>query len=166
MAYKITNQLIGSQQIADTSTTALHALGTIVHAVDPTYGGGEFIYLLGVANTVVGNTVTYNATTWLTALTPNTASFQAPIAVAMSANVASQYGWYQISGNAVVKKSAVQVLPQVKVYQSATTGRLMPTSASGKMIIGAKTANLTTVTSTTSTVVITIQRPSMQTQIT
>jgi len=166
MAYIISNAQVGWQAIADTSTTRNHALGQIVFATDPTYGGGEFIYLLGVASTVVGNMVYYNTTTWQTTLTPNTANFAAPIAVAMSANVASQYGWYQVSGNAVVKKSAVAVSPAAKMYQSGTTGRIMPTSASGKQILGAKSANLTTVTSTTSTVVVTISRPFMQGQIT
>ena len=110
--------------------------------------------------------VTYNATTYQTAFTPDTAMFAAPIAVAMSANVASQYGWYQISGNAVIKKTAVAVTPQVKVYQSATVGRVLVASTSGKQIIGAKSANLTTIASTVSTVVVTIQRPHMQAQIT
>jgi hypothetical protein len=165
MAYNI-HSLPGAQPIANTETVRKHPLGTLVRAWDETYGEGEFIYLLGVASTVVGSVVTYNATTYQTALSPDTANFQAPVAVAMSANVASQYGWYQVSGNAVVKKTAVAVTPQVKVYQSATTGRVMPTSASGKMILGAKTANLTTIASGTSTVVVTIQRPHMQGQIT
>ena len=158
--------LPGAQPIAETSTTRKHVLGTLCRAWDETYGEGEFIYLLGVASTVVGNLVTYNATTYQTALTPDTAGFQAPVAVAMSANVASQYGWYQVSGNAVVKKTAVAVTPQVKIYQSGTTGRVMPTSVSGKQILGAKTANLTTIASGTSTVVVTINRPHMQGQIT
>lgn len=166
MAYAVTTHVIGTQPIADTSTVQNHALGTIVKAFDSTYGEGEFIYLLGVASTVVGSVVTYNATTYQTALSPNTANFSAPVAVAMSANVAAGYGWYQIAGNAVIKKTAVAVSPQVKVYQSATTGRIMPTSASGKQILGAKSANLTSVTSTTSTVVVTINRPAMQGQIT
>ena len=126
MAYAV-HTLPGAQPIANTETTQKHVLGTIVRAWDPTYGEGEFIYLLGVASTVVGSLVTYNATTWQTALSPDTAAFQAPVAVAMSANVASAYGWYQISGNAVIKKTAVAVTPQVKIYQSATTGRVMPT---------------------------------------
>ena len=165
MTYAV-HTLLGAQPIANTETTRKHVLGTLCRAWDETYGEGEFIYLLGVASTVVGSLVTFNATTYQTALSPDTAAFQAPVAVAMSANVASQYGWYQVSGNAVVKKTAVAVTPQVKIYQSATTGRVMPTSASGKMILGAKTANLTTIASGVSTVVVTINRPHMQGQIT
>jgi len=143
-----------------------HPLGTIIRAYDATLGEGEFIYLLGVANTAVGNTVTYDATTYQTTLSPSTANNVGPVAVAMSANVAGQYGWYQITGLATVLKTAVQVLPGAKIYQSGTAGRWMPTSASGKEIIGARAANLATVTSTTSTIVVLINRPSGQGQIT
>ena len=166
MTFVPTENELGIQPIASTSTTQNHPLGTIVRAYDSTLGGAEFIYLLCVASTVVGNTVTYNATTGQTTLSPNTANNAGPQAVAMSANVASQYGWYQIGGLAVVKKSAVQVLPGAKIYQSATAGRWMPTSASGKQILGARAANLTTVTSTTSTITVLINRPSGQGQIT
>ena len=55
MAYNITTALAGFQGIELTDTTQNHALGTIVTAVDPTYGAGEFIYLKGVASTVVGS---------------------------------------------------------------------------------------------------------------
>ena len=54
MAYTVSNY-VGAQPIEDTSTTQKHPLGTIVRGTDPTYGEGEFIYLLGVANTVVGS---------------------------------------------------------------------------------------------------------------
>jgi hypothetical protein len=143
-----------------------HPLGTIVRAYDPTFGEGEFIYLLGVVNTVPGLLVSWNATTFQTTVLPNTANLDVPVAVAMSANVATNWGWYQISGMATVLKTAVQVTPQQKVYISATAGRIFVTSTSGKEIMGAKTANLTTVTSTTSTVVVQISRPFAQGQIT
>ncbi len=84
-----------------TSTTQNHALGKVVRAKDDTYGLGEFIYLTGVASTVVGSVVTYNSLTGATALAPVGTNKPQPIAVAMSANVASQYGWYQIGGKAV-----------------------------------------------------------------
>src|SRR6185437_8862795 len=143
-----------------------HPLGTIVRAYDATLGEGEFIYLLGVASTAVGNVVNYNTTTYQTVLSPNTANNDDPVAVAMSANVAGQYGWYQITGLATALKTAVQVLPGAKIYQSATAGRWMPTSAAGKESLGARAANLATVTSTTSTIVVLINRPSGQGQIT
>lgn len=159
------NQL-GIQPIGANSTVQNHPLGTIIRAYDSTLGGGEFIYLLGVASTVVGNTVVYNATTFQTTLSPATANSVGPQAVAMSPNVAAQYGWYQIGGLATVKKTAVKVLAGAKIYQSGTAGRWMPTSSTGSEILGARAANLATVTSTTSTVIVLINRPGQQGQIT
>ncbi len=163
MAYAIHN-FAGAQNIDDTETTQKHVLGTVIRASDPTYGEGEFIYLLGVGSTVVGSMVTYNTTTYQTALTPTTGTTDgAPIAIAMSANVASQYGWYQISGNAVVKKTGVAVAPSTGLWLSGTAGRFYVTASAGKGIVGARTANLATVVTTTSTVVVTINRPSIET---
>jgi hypothetical protein len=143
-----------------------HPLGTIIRAYDATLGEGEFIYLLGVASTAVGNLVIYDATTFQTTLSPNTANEAAPVAVAMSANVAGQFGWYQISGLATILKTAVQATPQLPIFQSATAGRIFVTSTAGKQILNARAANLTTVTSTTSTLVVLINRPAMQGHIT
>ena len=137
-------------------------LGQVARAFDPTYGEGEFILLVGVASTVVGSLVSYNATTYQTALSANTANLAGPVAVAMSACTAALFGWYQIGGLAVIKKTAVATSPQVAVYQSATTGRIMATAASGKQILGARSANLASVTSTTSTVIVSINRPHKQ----
>jgi hypothetical protein len=86
----------------------------------------------------------------------------------MSACTAGLFGWYQIGGLAVVKKTAVKVDPAGtrRMYQSATTGRLMQTSAAGKNILGLASSNLTTVTATTSTVVCSLDRPHYQGPIT
>jgi hypothetical protein len=168
MTYSVKEAFIVEQAIADTSTTQKHHLGKIVRAYDSTYGEGEFIYLLGVASTVVGSLVRWNATTYQTALltVANGKNKGVPVGVAMSANVASQYGWYQISGNAVIKKTTVAVTPQVPIFISATDGRMKVLASAGQQILGAQTANLTTVVTTTSTVVVTITRPHTQGQIT
>lgn len=166
--WKITEPQLGMQAIDATDTTQNHGLGKIVRASNSTQGDGEFIYLLGVANTVVGSLVTYNATTYQTALSPTTGATTRPqpVAVAMSANVASQYGWYQIEGLAVIKKTAVAFSPQVAVYLSATTGRIKAIQSAGMQILGAMTANLATVVTSTSTVTVLINRPHLQGQIT
>ena len=105
MVYAVTNPLIGSQPIADTSTTQNHPFGTKVSAYDPTYGEGEFVYLKGVASTVVGSWVTINyddSTTTLLA-----ANAIGPVGVAMSINdAATDYGWYQIRGKASAQAAA------------------------------------------------------------
>jgi hypothetical protein len=177
MAYTFDEPRLGLQQIAQVNDTVVTAggttivappavLGSIVRAFDPVYGEGEFILLLGVASTVVGSVVRYNATTYQTTLVVNTAVQDVPVAVAMSACVAGQYGWYQISGNAVIKKTAVTVAPNVTLFLSATAGRVKVLASAGLQVVAARSANLTTVTSTTSTITVTINRPHLQSQIT
>jgi len=81
----------------------------------------------------------------------------------MAANTGvATYGWYQITGVAAVKKTAVKVNPNVPVYMSATAGRLMPTIATAKALLGARTVNAATVASATSTVLVHINRPHFQ----
>jgi len=83
MAFTILNTIGGVQPIAVTDTVQNHPLGTIVTAVDPTFGGGEFIYLKGVASTVVGSLVTYDQFLATTTLAPATGGVGS-VAVAMS----------------------------------------------------------------------------------
>lgn len=167
MAYTLSNYA-GAPAITNHDTVQKVQLGTIVRGWDATYGEGEFIYLLGVASTVVGSVVRYNATTYQTALLTTTLGNNkgVPVAVAMAATVAAEYGWFQISGNAVIKKTGVAVTPQVPIFISATAGRIKVLASAGQQILGAQTANLTTIVTTTSTVVVTINRPHTQGQIT
>lgn len=169
MTYLITSPQIGMQRIADTSTSATtgkqHPLGTIVRAKDPTYGEGEFIYLEGVASTVVGSTVVYDTVNGTTTLAPNTANMGRPIAIAMSANVANSYGWYQIAGAAVIKKSAVVFSPNVALFLSGTAGRVRASVASGKQVLNARTINAATVSAAVSTITVQINRPFTQGQV-
>lgn len=158
--------IMGAQPIQNTDTTQRHPLGTLVKAVNDTYGEGEFIYLLGVASTEAGSLVRWNATTFQTTLVIATAVQACPVGVAMSANLASAYGWYQISGNAVIKKTGVSVNPSVTLFISATAGRVKVIASAGLQVVGARSANLTTVVTTTSTIVVTINRPHLQSQIT
>jgi hypothetical protein len=164
MTYAV-RDLVGAQPIAENSTVQVHVLGTKVKAWDPTYGEGEFIYLKGVVSTVVGSIVTYNALSGATVLADG-ANLAQPVAVAMSACVASEFGWYQIKGAAVIKKTTVAVNPNVVIFLSATAGRIKVLASAGRQILGARTANAATVVSTTSTVVVTIEYPHAQGQVT
>jgi hypothetical protein len=137
MAYQPTESRVIPQAIADTSTTQKLPLGTRVRAIDPTYGEGSFIYLQGVANTAVGSWVTYNRETGATALiAPNAIG---PVAVAMSANVASQYGWYQTDG--LGNASAADVADSGKVYIDTAAGRCDDAVVTGDRVQGAKWAS-------------------------
>ncbi|RKH09000.1 hypothetical protein D7X74_30420 [Corallococcus sp. CA047B] len=118
MAYQSTESRIIPQGITDTSTTQNAPLGTIITAQDSTNGEGEFIYLKGVASTAVGDVVIYDQRAGTT--TRTVAGSRGPVAVAMSANVANQYGWYQVSGAAVTKSAAA--VAAASVYVTATAG--------------------------------------------
>lgn len=167
MAYRITDQLLGSQKIADTSTVQNHPVGTIVRATDPTYGGGEFIYLKGVASTVVGSVVSYNTTSYTTVLGVTTERKPQPLAVSMSANVASQWGWYQISGIALAAKLATtSFAPNATIAVASTGSGVLIASASGNEIQGALVAAVASATAGRTTVQVVLNRPSMQGRIT
>jgi hypothetical protein len=138
MAYEIVNPIVGTQPIADTSTTQNNVLGMIVQATDPTLGAGTFVYLQGLAATAVGSWVTYNASDNTTALLA--ANAIGPVATAMSANVASQYGWYQIEGKAVGKALA-SYADNGLVYATATAGSVDDAVVAGDRVKLAKGAS-------------------------
>jgi hypothetical protein len=138
MAFRITSQVVGAQPIATNSTTQNHPLGLIVDAVDPTYGAGEFIYLKGVASTAIGEWVTYNPDDFSTALLA--ANAIGPVAVAMSACVASEYGWYQIHGKAV-GLAAASYADNGLVYATATAGTVDDAVVAGDRVKNAKGAS-------------------------
>lgn len=117
---------LGLQPLMSTSTTKAHPLGTIVQGVDSVYGQGEFIYLEGVASTAAGDAVVYDSAAGTT--TRTVAASKGPVAIAMSANVASQYGWYQISGAGVVNSSG------------ATSGSVCGTSSTAGQLGNTTTA--------------------------
>lgn len=143
MAYVIQNPALGMPAIASTVLTAATTApkpwkhGDIVRAVDPTYGAGEFIYLKGVANTVVGSWVTYSADDWSTKLiAPNAIG---PVAVAMSANVALYSGWYQIGGKGFA--SAADVADCGKVYIDTVAGKCDDAVVAGDRVSNARWAS-------------------------
>lgn len=164
MTYVIQENSTGWQPIATTETTQKHPLGTIVKASDPTYGSGEFIYLKGVASTVVGSLVDYDPYLATTALAPATGGI-GPVAVAMSANVASQYGWYQIAGAAAVKAPNAMVAGAEVFMLAATPGSVDDAVVASEQIVNAKVST-TTGTPSSGLALITINRPFHQGQIT
>jgi hypothetical protein len=164
MPFRIVDSFIGSQAVADTDTTQRHALGKIVSAEDPVYGGAEFIYLKGVASTVVGSLVTYDINAGTTTLAPATGG-TGPVAVAMSANVANQFGWYQIAGVAAVKAPNAMVVGAEIFMLAATPGSVDDAAVAGEQILNAKALS-TTGTPSAGLALIEINRPFLQGQIT
>ncbi len=127
-----------------TSSTKKHDIGMIVRAFDTAstaQGVGEFIYLEGVASTVLGDWVIYNYDTGITALV--TAGAIGAVAIAMAANTASQYGWYQISGKAV-GRVLTGFADNDDVNLCGTAGRVNDPSIAGDMVFNARGASSTT----------------------
>jgi hypothetical protein len=134
MAFKFITPRLGAQAIAETSPTQKHFIGEIQQAVDDTYGAGEFIYLKGLAATAIGNLVIYDQFANTTVRT--VAGSRGPAAVAMWANVANQFGWYQIAGAAVVTSGTVAAAGAV--YLTATAGLIDDAVVSTDKVDGAR----------------------------
>lgn len=169
MTYALNEPRIGFSQITDIDASARVPLGTITKANDPTYGQGEFIYLKGVASTVVGSVVTYDGAstgtpTYQTALAPATANLAQPLAVAMAAVLATQFGWYQISGSAVMATNGTLVAGPGPVYLVGS-GQVTSSATAGKQMVNARN-DTATGTPSAGLAVVQIQRPFAQGAIT
>lgn len=185
MTYYFADTTIGAPDITTVNTVApgISALpstgyepqlGEIRKAWDTTLGAAEFIYLKIPASTAIplGTVVQWTSGYTVAALpvlatSKNTGVSVAVAPVAIASSTSVQYGWFQIQGAAVVLKTAVQVTPTgVPVYASATAGRIKLLTSAGGQISGMRTFNAATVTSTTSTVTVFMDRPRVQGQIT
>jgi hypothetical protein len=163
MAYTIAENALLGQAFADTSTKKMYELGTIFRGKDPSLGGGEFIYLLGVVNTIVGSVVTWDVASHQTTLAPAGLNLPRPVAFAMSANVASQYGWYQVSGMATAAKASGTTFAAAATVGVAAAG-LVAAAANGQEITGALAA--AAAVNGELTALIHVDRPRMQGRIT
>jgi hypothetical protein len=156
-AWKITAaNLVGAQAVDETSTVQRHPLGTVITGSSDTLGGAEFIYLQGVGSTVVGSVVNYDAV-FVTALNTTGLSTPRPLAVAMSANVANQFGWYQISGIATVVKANTLSLAVGSCI--ATSAGAAIVVASGLIVNGAVVAAAASAVTASTSVRVMINRP-------
>lgn len=181
MTFKCSNPRLGVVDISTTTTIAPGVsnlpsvvlspqLGEVVTGWDPALGGGEFIYLKGVASLVAGDVVSYNGYTGATTRWAGTANTGIPLAVAVTANTSSSaYGWFQIGGNAVVTCSGT-VAAGDSAFFSATAA-VKTAAAAGKQVLNAVAASANGATVggvalAATQAVYTIQRPFAQGAIT
>lgn len=143
------------------------ALGTIIKGFDDTLGEAEFIYLPGAANIVAGDVVVYDllpggasVTRSLAATHVNTGQ---PAAVALAAVVALQFGWFQISGVAVVNATAASAAG--KAFLTATASSLNSAAVAGVQVLGARLSSAVG-TPAAGKAYATLNRPFVQGQIT
>lgn len=133
MAFTFSDSIATPQNIEETSTVQHFRLGTRRVGNDPTRGAAEFIYLKGVASTAVGEVVVYDNTAATT--TRALSGSRGPVAVAMSANVASQFGWYAVRGSVPVKSATVAA--NALVLATATAGTVDDAANATNKIDGA-----------------------------
>lgn len=180
MAYFSIDTYVGvtDMTVVDSNTPRV-PVGTECRMVDATYGEGRAIYLAVSKSTAIpAGTLVYAANTSQTyqprgASSPTTAAILTATAVpavstskktgravyvAMNA-VASdannvQFTWYLKKGITATLKTAVAVPADSAVYVSTTAGRFYLTASAGAQIIGARTVNAASVTSTTSTALV------------
>jgi hypothetical protein len=128
----------GPQAIDATSTTQNYPLGTRVVAKDPVLGEGEFVYAKGVASTAVGEVIQINGD--FTTVRAAGGTIKGNVGIAMSANVANQYGWYCVKGRVMVLVAA-DVTGDVPAYATATAGTLADDIVAGSQIAGIQLQN-------------------------
>lgn len=163
MPYSQIIPVIGQSQqgyLNTVDTVQREILGTTIASVDNYYGYGEFMYVAFPASAAItqGQVVTWSgfggASGYQAAVAANTANTGRPIGVAINsvASVASvQYGWVQISGNAVIK-AAASVAAGSPLGIDATTGGSVNANGAGRQIL-----NAVVVAPSTTTVVKTAQ---------
>jgi hypothetical protein len=162
-SFVIANTAVGLPAITTHAAAGYQAaipLGFEVQAVDvatTAYGTGVFKYLKGLDTTAVGTWVTYNTDDGTTTLLA--ANAIGPVAVAMSACVTGEYGWYQIAGKAV-GKALTGFLDNANVYATATAGSVDDAVVAGDRVKNCKGASAVD-TPTTGLAEFEIDRPFM-----
>lgn len=155
-------------QLYAVDTTPKVPVGTIVTGFDDAgvQGEGEFIYLLASVAAALGQAVAYktgpNASIALT-LTATHANKGRPVAVALTAVALNSYGWFQISGCAIVLAGAAAA--DAVVMTSAVGGTLTSAAVAGAQVLGAVFAGALN-TPAAGQAYVTLGRPTMQSQIT
>jgi hypothetical protein len=118
---------------------ALVPVGTVAAFVEDTQGPGNLIYLPGVAGLLAGDAIIYDLLPGGAAvfrLANTVANSGRPVAIALSAVGVGQYGWFQLSGVAVV--NAIAGVAVGVVFVSATAGSLGSAVIAGSQILNAR----------------------------
>lgn len=118
----------------DVHTTARNPVGTRAFGTDATGNTAEYIYLKGVAATIVGSVVTYDDAGLSTLIV---ADASGPVAIATGLTVAATWGWYGIQGvfpTDVVANSAAAATTAKNPGRETTDGKVGDGRAAGDEI--------------------------------
>ena len=135
--YSAIESFAGTQPFNDwfaPDTTQRHVLGTLVKAVDPFWGLGEFLYYKSNDAILKGSLVMWDEV-YQGTLLPSTTLQGFPFGVAMTPLSSGKYGCLQISGRAVYATSAaVAADAAVAIAAAGVVGA----SAPGKQLVNVR----------------------------
>lgn len=94
--------------------------------------GNEYVYLQGVASTVAKDAVTFDEVYLTTRLAANGVG---PVAIAMAAVLANQFGWYCVRGT-VTGTSSEAIVDNKALFATATAGAVNDGAVTGDLIYG------------------------------
>lgn len=153
--------------LADTAIPNGTPVGTVRNFIEDTQGPGELIYLPGVASLVAGDMVYYDLLpSGPTVVRSNVgvgANTGRLVAVALGPVLAGQYGWYQISGVAIVNIAGAGAVGPL--FVTATSGQGSSATTAGSQVSGAR-ISAAVGTPAAGKSYVTLDRPRLQTQIT
>lgn len=157
MAYYQVTPVAGKTQqgyINVIDTVQRDQLGTIITAVDNYYGSAEFQYVQFAASTAIprGTVCTQSgfggAAGHVAGIAAAAANTGRPISICLNdvASVAAvQYGWVQISGNAIIKTTA-SVAAGVTFGIDASTAGSVAANSAGRQVLNAVSIGASTLT--------------------
>jgi len=118
----------------DIHASALNTVGTRARGYDTTGNSAEYIYLKGVASTIVGSVVTYDELGVSTLLAANA---KGPVAVATAiTDSTSTWGWYGIQGTFLTDVVASSA-DNSTIGRETTDGKVGDGRAAGDQIANA-----------------------------
>lgn len=132
MTFKVVDPI--GPDLTAVDSVQLYPLGMRCKALSSSLGGAEFVYLKGVASTVLGDIVVFDEAFQTTRAV---AASRGPLAVAMAPVLANQFGWYQVSGLAVCSVLAAFAADAL-VYLTATAGNVDDAVVAGQKVDGAR----------------------------
>ena len=138
MANKVGWPLASVGLLTDVDTTQRNSLGQR----ETDENSNEYVYLPGVASLVAGDFVMYSLATYVPTRLLNDAgsSTAGLVAVALTATLAANWGWFQIYGNVLVANIATTSSVSFSLFRTATAGRASVTAVAKDCIFGAYTS--------------------------
>lgn len=152
MPYSVTSNLIGFQQLTPfnlADATSRMQPGTLVSAVDPYWGAGEFMYVkAGGAIRQYGLVVltpapASGAYVFTATEVPNTANLGRSLGVAMTAMDSGDFGWICVGGVVPVNSSAAVAADTTFGIAAAGQGGA---NSAGKQVLNARVVGASTAT--------------------